>query len=501
VDTLRSLRNALKLGASLTVTYGLALAARVVLPRYLGPEAFGSYNWADATAATFFVLTTLGLDTYIRKEVSVRREHASEFFGGTLLLQFAMALVLMGGMLLVTRRDGHSPEVQWLALLLGGYQFFFRCNATLAAVLHARERVDGLSIAHVATKCLWGVGLAVVLLLRLPLPWLAVPFVATEALKAGILLQLARHHAGLRLRMDARATWLVVVAALPFFLNDAAIATNGKLDVMILGLLASTREVGYQGAAWNIAGMTMLLSPILGWVVMPLLSRAAAQSPEELSRILRRTLEAIFSFAVPVTLALALGAETWVRLMYGELFAPAAPVLRMQAPIFVLTYLATVMATGLIASNRTWTVTATSVMAMVLNPLLNLLLIPPMLAGLGPAGGAQATALSLATCELLVTGILAFTLGRRAFDGRSAAVLVKTLGVCAAVTGLHVLLGRLALERGVYTEGLPFGLFRLVVDGSAYVLLVFLTRAVRLDEMLGLVRMLRDRRAQKNAHA
>ena len=83
----------------------------------------------------------------------------------------------------------------------------------------------------------------------------------------------------------------------------------------------------------------------------------------------------------------------------------------------------------------------------------------------------------------------------------SAAVGVKTLGVCAAVSALHVLLGRLALEQGVYTEGLPFGFFRLVVDGLAYLLLVFLTRAVRLDEMLGLVRMLRDRRAQKTSHA
>jgi O-antigen/teichoic acid export membrane protein len=385
--------------------------------------------------------------------------------------------------------------VQWLVLLLGAYQFFFRCNATLAAVLHARERVDGLSVTHVVTKCMWGGGLALVLLLGLPLPWLAAPILAAEVLKAGVLLHLARSHAGLKLSVDARATRLVLVAALPFFLNDAAIATNGKVDVTLLGIIASKTEVGWYGAAWAIAGMTMMVSPLLGWVLMPMLSRAAAQSQEELTRLIRRGLEGIISFSVPVTLALALGAETWVRLMFGEVFAPAAAVLRLLAPIFVLTYVATVSGSWLMAANRPWTVTATSVMSMALNPVLNLLLIPPMLKELGTAGGACATALSMATCELLVTLVLLYAIGRRAFDRRNVGVVAKTLGVCAAVTALHLGLGRLGEAQGLDTSGLPFGLARMVLDGLAYLCLILLTRAVRLDELVGLVRMARNRRS------
>ena len=40
---------------------------------------------------------------------------------------------------------------------------------------HAREQVDGLSVAHIVMKCIWGGGLVTVLLLGLPLPWLAAP--------------------------------------------------------------------------------------------------------------------------------------------------------------------------------------------------------------------------------------------------------------------------------------------------------------------------------------
>jgi O-antigen/teichoic acid export membrane protein len=478
------------LGGSLLVTYGISLVLQMLVPRILGPTSFGQYNWANGFSGAFFVLSAMGLDVYIRKEVALRPDHASEFFGGTLLLQVGLALGLMGGMLWVMRSSGEPPEVQALALLLGVYQFFFRLNAILAAVLHAREKVDGLSVAHVLMKCIWGGGLVLVLLLGAPLPWMAAPFIGAEIVKAVFLFRLTRQHAGLRMRLDVRSTVTALLAALPFFINEAALATNGRVDVSILGMVANKTEVGYYGAVWGIAGMTMLLSPILSWVLLPMMSRAAASSPEEFTRILRRGLEGIVSVSIPVTLALALGAETWVQLMIGKAYLPAAPVLRLLAPIFVLTYVATVCGSWLMASGRTWTVTRTSLLAALMNPALNLLLIPLLLARLGPTGGASATALSLAICEVIVTLILVGAIGSRAFDARGLAVLGKTLGVCAAVTAVHLLLGRAGLD----ARDLARGLARLVVDGALYLSLVLGTGAVRRDEVLALVRRVKDRR-------
>ncbi len=490
MDAHTSLRNAVKLGGSLLVTYGISLVLQMLVPRILGPTSFGQYGWANGFSGAFFVLSALGLDVYIRKEVALRREHASEFFGGTLLIQVGLALGLSGAMLWVMRASGEPPEVQALALLLGVYQFFFRLNAILAAVLHAREKVDGLSVAHVLMKCIWGGGLLLVLLLGAPLPWMAAPFIGAEVVKVAFLFRLTRQHAGLKLRLDVRSTVTALLAALPFFINEAALATNGRVDVSILGLVANKTEVGYYNAVWGIAGMTMLLSPILSWVLLPMMSRAAASSPEEFTRILRRGLEGIVSLSVPVTLALALGAETWVQLMIGQEYLPAAPVLRLLAPIFVLTYVATVCGSWLMAANRTWTVTRTSLLAAGLNLGLNLVLIPPFLAWRGVTGGASATATSLAICEVVVTLILVSAIGSRAWDARSLAVLGKTLGACVGVTLAHVVMGRLGLDSSTLARGLA----RLVVDGLLYVSLILLTGAVRRDEVLGLVRLVRNRR-------
>ena len=161
---------------------------------------------------------------------------------------------------------------------------------------------------------------------------------------------------------------------------------------------------------------------------------------------------------------------------------PAAVVLRLQAPILALTYVAMVCAAVLTAMGKGWWVTRTSVVSMVLNSAINLTLARPFLAWFGPVGGACAAALGLFTCEVVAVVLLVGAVGRRAFDRQSLTRLLKTLGVCAVVTGVHVAL-------------VGLGPLRLVVGAILYLFLVFATGAVRLDELQGLLRVVRRRGA------
>ena len=62
--------NAIKLGGSLVVTWGIALIARLYIPRHLGPERFGILKFADAFTATAFVVMGLGLG-YVRTQGNI----------------------------------------------------------------------------------------------------------------------------------------------------------------------------------------------------------------------------------------------------------------------------------------------------------------------------------------------------------------------------------------------------------------------------------------------
>jgi O-antigen/teichoic acid export membrane protein len=473
-DVAHSVENAATLGLSLVLTWAVALGVRILLPRYFGPAAFGVFQFADAFTATLFILTSLGLETYVRKEIATRPDHANSFFGGILVVRLALSALLLVGAVLALEAGGKSPDVLKLVVLLGLAQVLMNLNGTYAAMLHAAAVVGGLSVLNVVTKVAWGAGVVLVFFLHGGLQAVGVALLLSEALRTFGLARIARKELRLRISVDMRGAMGVIVAALPFYLAQIAQTAYGKIDISIMSFITSDVEVGWYGAAANLAGLSMLLSPLIGWVLLPLTSRALARSQEELTLVTRRAMELILITAIPVTLFLALGADVVVKVVFGAAFAPAARSLRLLAPMFVLTYAAIVSASILVRLERGWTVTFISISGMIVTPILDFLLIPRCLAAFGPGGGGIGAAIALLITEIYTTVLLTRLLGDRAFDRRSIVVLYKTMAICAIVVLLHYALA-------------AFGGWRLLADGALYIFLVFAWRAADLGALKSLV--------------
>ncbi len=478
-DSLLALRNAVKLGGSLMLTWGIALAVRLMMPRYLGPDAFGAVNFADAFTSTVFALTALGVDTYIRKEVSVHPEHASAFFPGVTLIRVLLALVLFGGMqafLVLT----HRPRETWLLVhLFGVSAFLFTLNLSFGALLHAKGTVNGLSLLNIASKLVWGVGTLLTVVLHWPLWGIAIAVVASEALKTVVSVVLVNQNLGLRWSVNWSPVKVALVGSAPIFLNVAAHTIYNKLDVSILAVVAGDREVAWYGASSLITGLALMVTPMIGWVLMPLLARARARSEAEYDTVMRRSLELVLAIAFPTSLAVCLGAEEWVVLLYGQAYAPAATSLKVLSSIFVLTYVAILSANALILTGRAWAQAFISISGLAVNPFLNWLFIERSMAAFGDGGAGIGAAGAQLGTEIVVTVMMTALVGARAFDRRSMVMIAKTLAVVAAVAALDFgLKGRLPGP----------GLFRIVVDGVAYVVLILGFRAMHLQETIDFAR-------------
>jgi O-antigen/teichoic acid export membrane protein len=481
-ETLLAAQNALKLGASLVFTWGIALAMRFWLPRYLGPARFGTLSFAEAFAAMFFVVLSLGLEPYIRKGISVRPAHASEFFGGTFVLRIGMSAAIVVAMMIALHAMDRPREVRHVVYLFALAQFFVTCNATLSAFLQAKGSVGGMSVLAIATKVAWAVLVLVAALADAGLWAFAVAFLLPEVIESLVLFGLAKRYLGLVFRVDVQATKAVVILSLPHYVNTFAITAYGKLDLTLLTLAGSSREVGWYAAASSIAGFALLATPLIGWVLMPTLARAAARSREDLFARLRRSTELILSVAIPASLFVSLASDLGVRTLFGDAFAPAGHALRILAPTFVVTYVAIVFAITLVMLDRAWTLTAISLAGLVVNVVLNLVLVPLSMPRFGDGGGGVGCALSMLGTELFVTSMMVSFVGRGAFDRRTVATVSKSLVACALVIGVDRLTMRI-------------GWARLVLDAVVYLAVVVATGALRLAEIASVVRAALRRRA------
>jgi O-antigen/teichoic acid export membrane protein len=353
-------------------------------------------------------------------------------------------------------------------------------NETFAKMLQASSKVGGLAVSNVLAKLLWGGGTFVLVALKVSLPVLVIPFLASELLKTGFLFLATKGALNLDLRVDTKVTRAVLVESVPFFVATAAVSLGNVLDVTTLNLLHTPKnEIGFYTSAKQIANLSALLSPIVSGVLIPMMRRAKERSSDEFYGILRRCLEGVIVIAVPGTLLLALGADFWLKLALRPEFQPAAASLRYLAPTFVFAYGNVLLWLALMIEGRSWTITVASVAGVIALPIFVMIAVPlTRQFGAGSAGMGAAMALSLR--ELLLIVAFFYLLGRRAVDTRSISAFVRSLAICVAVTAMHVALARL-------------GPLRLAVDAVVYVVLGLALRVFRISDGLMVLRLVKNR--------
>jgi O-antigen/teichoic acid export membrane protein len=200
VETRVAAANALTLGASLAATGTIALAVRLLVPRLLGPDAFGELRLAESLAEIVFILLTFGIDIRLRSEAATDPQRVTRYLGGLVALRVATGatvIVLAAVSLLLS---GTTPAIVRIFVVAAIAQTLLVLNNSYGALEHAAGDVGWLARTSLAFKIAWAVGLVAVLL-NAPnaLAIVTVAMVAELARFGWLTRRGIRHHA-LRLR-------------------------------------------------------------------------------------------------------------------------------------------------------------------------------------------------------------------------------------------------------------------------------------------------------------
>jgi O-antigen/teichoic acid export membrane protein len=482
-----AIRNSIRLGGSLLITWSVALIVKLQVPAHLGPIRQGHFGFAESFAAIFFSGLSLGVETYVIKEVSVRSKHASDFVGGVFALRVLMSVLCGAAMAMTLRATGRSNEILLASMVFGATQLLINVNATLAAVLQAVTHVGRLAVANIAAKIIWGAGLLVGLHYGVALYALALPMLASELLRTAVLVPVARSAADLRYRIDLSALRMVLVVSFPYFVNSMAIGFGSNLGVSALEYLRrDEREVGWFAASMNLGSLAMLLHPLIAWVVMPMLSRAHARSSEEMTLIVRRSVEGLIVIIAPITTIISVGSAIFLKVAFGEKYLPATTGLSILSLTFVMTYMNIILASALIIQGKSWTVTLTSLGSIVVLGVFMALFVPAGRSLFGTGGECAGAAVAVIASEACV--VLAMLRSTRyvALDRRNVAVLVKSISVSIVV---------------IFSDRMlrPIGPVRLVLDLALYTALALAAGIVRPADVRRTIRALRLQRAAPDA--
>jgi O-antigen/teichoic acid export membrane protein len=379
----------------------------IAAARRLTGEAFGVFSLASTIGWIAAVVTDFGIQLHLARSVAQHPADASRLLGAWLRVRLwtaAVALSLIGGILAAT---GSAGQYATAILLLAGvyvtngviefYYYFYRglSRSDIESTLTLCQRGATLALALVA---LWWRPTLDALAIAMLLP--AAAALVYSAWRASLLGRAAAH-GGLAPPAASIEPSLVWSEVWPIGTGIVLSALYFRSDVFLVQWWSGTTAVGLYSSVFRLVEALRLFPAAAIAVALPSLCRATNLRPAvQLST-------ALTGFAAATAAALWVAAGWLVPLLYGEPYAPAAPVFRVLLLAFPLMSLNYALTHQLIGWNGHRTYAALCGAALFVNISLNVKLIPAF----SILGAAWSTVLT----EIVITAgsVAALSMGRR----------------------------------------------------------------------------------------
>lgn len=385
-------------GGSELLSKLIAFLAFPLIAAMLSPLAFGALELMLTATALLGIIANCGLNNALQRfywdaqtELFQRPVLVSSGLAGLSLFLIA-ALALGGSVVLVYAhwvQEEHFP-LGWLGLLFGLMLMaagqLVQYLMDVARLHMAPWRFVGIALVSRVITTTAGVGTVVWL------GWGLNGFIAAQALVmlAAVPLALYAVRKDLTLRVDLALARKLMRFGHPFIYAGLAFWLFGSMDRWLLAYMSTVEEVGVYSIAYRFASIILFVSMAFGQAWSPIAIKIQADHPQIYRTIYVDILLALICSMLLIGAAVALfSTEIIIWLMPAE-YHGAALVLSILTLGLILQSTLQVTAIGISLENKTYLFGRLSWMAVALNLILNLLMIPAA----GAVGAAAATALS-----------------------------------------------------------------------------------------------------------
>ncbi len=348
------------------------------IARKLNQADFGVFNLALTLILLGGILSSLGVEYVIIREVAKNREQSGLLLNNAILIILILTMLAWPFVTGLAFLLNYDSEVVFLVGFGGVVLIFIGLGQIASAIIKAYERMEIFSLIG-ALYSIIGLGFGVFALWRGGgVRSLVVALMITEGLKALTLsLIVHRYFTPIKLQFDREVFLTVFKQAIPFTLLMAYGILLRRTDILLMGWLRPLEEVAVYSAAAKFADFLSLFSGSMVMALFPALSAKLNSSPQE-SWLLYNDSIGIFSIlGFGAALSIMVLAQPIITFLFGEAYINGATALSWLGWAFLFSVLSGPVGILLIAAgdqiNR---LLIMCVLILSSNILLNLWLIP-----------------------------------------------------------------------------------------------------------------------------
>lgn len=372
-------------------TLFLNFLVAILVARYLGPEDFGSLNYAIAFVALMSTISHLGFGGVVVEQLVRDRASQTDVMGTVFWAKGAAALIaiILANLLAALFADRNSER---LLVLLISFSMLFDVSAATRLIFEARRDLRRVALVTSGSAVLIALARVIAVATRAPL-WAFAALVSVQAMLTalGYLWTYSRHvDKNLRLPFRRHHAVQLLRKSWPLILSVAAATVYLKVDQFMLGQMLGMTSVGIYSVASRLSEFWYAIPIAVATSVFPSLVELKSSDPEKYERRIKQSIRYLLWASLLIAGPVSLLAPTLIVRLYGEPYRDAGIILAIHVWACPAVFMGTMVEKWFVIEDLLKFLIGRQLMSAAVNVGLNLLLIPRY----GGAGAAIATVIS-----------------------------------------------------------------------------------------------------------
>jgi len=380
------------------IQMGVAFFVGVWVIRYLGPERYGILSYALAFTALFGVLSKLGLEAILVRELVDNKIKKEKLLGTAFLIKLTGAIlaIIFSVLSIFLIRNGDMLVVSIALIISLGFIFrsfdiidyWFQSKVEAKAVAYSR------SIAIISSGLL-KIGL---ILFGAPLLLFAIVILVESIIfSLGLICSYWKNKQKIRIwKFDWIVAKKIFQDSWPVTLSSLSIIIYMKIDQVMIGSMLDDQLLGNYSAAVALSEIWMFIPAIIVSSVFPAIIYARKNGRENYHQRLQSLYDVLLWLPIAIAIPISIFSSQIIILLFGDSYQFSANVLSIYIWSGIFVFLNYAIGRYLIAENMTKIIFTRSLMGAIVNIGLNLFLIPIY----GIVGAAIATVFSYGCATL-----------------------------------------------------------------------------------------------------
>lgn len=354
----------------------ISLVVIIYLARYLGTAGFGKYSFVFAYLAFFGVITNLGLQTILVREMSRNTSPVPQLIGNAYIIRLILTIFAFVLSMVVITLVSYPKDTTTYVYIAAFTLLFTSFSDFYVVIFQANLRMEYNIFAKLVFKVLSAALIFWIIFSHGTLMQVILALVFSEMVKTLISYSFSRKFVRPRFEIDFGLWKYLFKEALPLALTSVIWIIYHRIDVIMLSFMLGDAEVGLYSAAYKLYEPFSLIPYALMISLFPIMSASFKSSKEKLIKSYRISFKYLVIITLPIVIGTTFIADKIIFLIYGAEFAGSATALQILIWTLVFMSISNVLINLLVSINKQKLHMISSGLCAIVNITLNFILIP-----------------------------------------------------------------------------------------------------------------------------